>query len=61
MKQKYRETKLLKLKSELLMPYLTKHGDLGLQKVVDRLMSQQLGGVDNFKDWRVLLGLSWKT
>ena len=61
MKQKYRDIKLLKQKSELLTPYLTKHGDIGLQKVVDRLMSHQFGGVDNVKDWRVLLGLSWKT
>ena len=57
---KYETSRPLKSKSEMLIPYMFHHGDIGIQRIADTLTSRLLGGSNNLKEWRRLLGVSWK-
>ena len=60
MKEKYDNSIDMKEKTDSLMLYLWHHGGDGVRKIVQKLMSYQLGGAVNIKEWRMLLGVSWK-
>ena len=60
MKEKYDDSLGIKEKTDSLMLYLWHHGSDGVRKIVQKLMSYQLGGAVNTKEWRMLLGVSWK-
>ena len=60
MEEKYDLSYDLKEKTDLLMLYVWHHGNIGVRKIIQRLMSYQLGGAENVKEWRMLLGVSWK-
>ena len=60
LKEKYESMTALKSKREMLVSYMFHHGILGVQSIVDKLTSRLLGGSNNLKEWRSLLGVSWK-
>ena len=60
MKEKYENSYDLKEKTDFLMLYVWHHGSAGVRTIIHKLISYQLGGAVNVKEWRMLLGLSWK-
>ena len=60
MREKYDDSLEIKEKTDSLMLYLWHHGDTGVRKIVHELVSYQLGGAVNTREWRMLLGVSWK-
>ena len=60
MREKYDNSLDIKEKTDSLMLYLWHHGDTGVRKIVHKLVSYKLGGAVNTREWRMLLGVSWK-
>lgn len=60
MKAKYEGSYDIREKTDFLMLYVFQHGNAGVRKVTDMLMSNLFGGAKNDEEWRMLLGLAWK-